>query len=64
LKSRKDKDANHSSVASKVWETITGYDLRENLQETLNQMKASYFDKNKKPPRSPRDELDEEEYYD
>ena len=36
LKSRGDKDANHSSVASKVWETINGYDLRDSLQETLN----------------------------
>ncbi len=62
LKSRNDKDANHSSVASKVWETITGEDLRDMLQDTLSSLKSSYFDSGKKRPRKSSEEMNEDEF--
>jgi hypothetical protein len=30
-------------IADKIWKTIDGYDIREDLQETLSKIEPSYF---------------------
>ena len=43
MRSRKDKDANPKAVADKIWATIDGYDIKDDLYEILSQMRASDF---------------------
>ena len=35
MRKRTDKNANPKVIADKIWKTIDGYDLREDLQEML-----------------------------
>lgn len=43
MRKRTDKAANPKMIADKIWKTIDGYDIREDLQETLSKIEPSYF---------------------
>lgn len=45
MRPRYDKSANAFKVAENIWKTITGYNLREDLEETLKLIKKEHFDK-------------------
>jgi hypothetical protein len=43
MRKRTDKAANPKMIADKIWKTIDGYDIREDLQETLSKIEPSFF---------------------
>lgn len=60
MRKRTDKAANPKMIADKIWRTIDGYDIREDLQEILNKIEPSFFQAKCSGKRL-RQEVDEDE---
>ena len=48
-------------VAKKIWETIVGDDIREDLKEILEEIKPEFYEK-KIIGKRLRDEVDDDDY--
>lgn len=43
MRARTDKNANPQVVADKIWATIAGYDIKQDLYEVLKNLRPEYF---------------------